>query len=154
MGGADQIASGGGADTVDAGDGDDFVWGGAGNDVITGGLGFDRLRGEAGADRFVFADGDTSASQATADRLLDFSQADGDRIDLSLMDANTTQGATGDQGFTFIGNAAFHNVAGELRYEQSGGVTWIQGDTNADGVADFTIQLAGTLAPVVTDFVL
>ncbi len=123
MGGADQIAAGGGIDTIDAGAGDDLVWGGAGNDVIRGGMGFDRLRGEAGADRFVFGEGETSASRASADRLPDFSQAEGDRIDLSLIDANSTGGAPGDQAFAFIGSAAFSNVAGQLRYEQSGGFT-------------------------------
>ena len=154
MGGADQIAAGGGIDTIDAGAGDDLVWGGAGNDVIRGGLGFDRLRGEAGADRFVFGEGETSASRASADRLPDFSQAEGDKIDLSLIDANSTGGAPGDQAFAFIGSAAFSNVAGELRFEQSGGFTYVEGDTNGDSIADFSIQLGSVLTPVAADFVL
>lgn len=62
--------------------------------------------------------------------------AAGDRIDLRLIDANSTRG--GDQAFTFIGATAFTGVAGQLRYD---GIT-LSGDTNGDGIADFTVALA------------
>ena len=60
----------------------------------------------------------------------------------------------GDQNFSFIGTAAFHNVAGELRYEQINGNTYVTGDRNGDGVADLMIRLDGLHGLVAGDFVL
>jgi Ca2+-binding RTX toxin-like protein len=57
--------------------GNDRIDGGAGNDVIVGGGGHDILIGGPGADHFVFAPG------SGVDDILDFSSAEGDRIDLS-----------------------------------------------------------------------
>lgn len=71
----------------------------------------------------------------------DFSQADDDRIRPDLIDADT--GTGGRQDFALIGSDAFSGSAGELRYEQVGGNTYVQGDTNRDGVADFMIRLHG-----------
>ena len=71
----------------------------------------------------------------------DFSQARGDTIRLDGVDANS--GAGGDQAFAFIGGAAFSGTAGELRNQQISGNTYVQGDTNGDGIADFMIRLDG-----------
>jgi serralysin len=71
---------------------------------------------------------------------------------LSGIDANSN--VSSNQAFAFIGTAAFSNVAGQLRYETSGGVTTIFGDVNGDGVADLQIQLTGSIALVASDFVL
>ena len=132
-----------GADTLQGGDGNDALYGGAGRDVLNGGV---------GADAFWFADGDFSGvTNATADRIQDFVQGS-DRIRLNLVDANTL--VAGDQAFAFIGTAAFSNVAGQLRYVQSGGVTVIEGDTNGDGTADFAIALTGVIALLGSDFTL
>jgi hypothetical protein len=49
----------------------------------------------------------------------------------------------GDQAFAFVGADAFHGVAGELRYEQISGNTYVQGDTDGDGIADFWIRHDG-----------
>ena len=87
-----------------------------------------------------------------ADRITDFSHAQGDRVDLSAIDADT--GAAGNQSFSFIGTAAFTHHAGELRYVSDGGVTTIAGDVNSDGVSDFQIQLTGAIGLVAADFVL
>jgi Ca2+-binding RTX toxin-like protein len=131
MGANDRIYAGAGNDSVDGGEGNDYLEGGAGQDQFTGG---------AGKDYFVFRDGDFSgATAASADRILDF--AYGDRINLTPVDADT--GLAGNQGFAFIGNGTFTNVAGQLRYEQVDGNTFISGDTNGDGVADFMIRLDG-----------
>ena len=171
MAGIDTLGGGIGADTLDGGTGNDDLSGGLGNDRLLGGTGDDTLRGDdgndtlsggagkdsfaggAGADRFVFAAGDFGGKTAvTADLILDFTQADADKIDLKLVDASTK--VAGDQAFSFIGTLAFHNVAGELRYVQSGGSTYVQGDTNGDGVADFWIGLSGLLSLKAADFVL
>ena len=49
--------------------------------------------------------------------------------------------------------AAFSHTAGELRYEQISGNTYIEGDTNGDGIADFMIRADGLHAFVGTDLV-
>ncbi len=133
--------------------GDDTLNGGDGNDWLEGGAGFDRHYGGLGADSFVFRDGDfASAVPAGADQIHDFSQAEGDQIRLDAVDADT--GTAGDQAFAFIGTTAFSGVAGELRYEEISGNTYLSGDTNGDGVADFTIRIDGVVALGTTDLVL
>ncbi|MFM9935095.1 MAG: calcium-binding protein, partial [Novosphingobium sp.] len=109
--------------------GNDTIDGGNGNDTIRGGTGLDTMTGGTGADTFVFAGIETGRTRATADRITDFRHAQGDRIDLALIDANTALG--GDQTFAFIGKAAF-SAAGQLRFEQFSGNTYVQGDTNGD----------------------
>ncbi|MGL4962774.1 MAG: calcium-binding protein [Inquilinus sp.] len=123
-----------------------------GSDVLTGGGGKDMLFGGAGADRFVFTTIGDSVTGANADRITDFSHAQGDRIDLSAIDADT--GVAGDQAFTFIGNALYSGIAGELRYHSDGVVTTVAGDINGDKVSDFHIQLTGAIGVVAGDFVL
>lgn len=71
--------------------------------------------------------------------ILDFSTARGDKIDVSKIDANNK--LVGNQAFSFIGDQAFHNTAGELRFSQR----LLQGDLNGDGKADFEIKLVGVL---------
>ncbi|MDB5430609.1 MAG: hypothetical protein JWP35_1725 [Caulobacter sp.] len=130
----------GGADTFYGMDGNDKLNGGAGNDVLVGGNGADTLTGGLGADAFVF--NSTAESLTTgADTIADFSHAQGDYIDLSAIDANTTTGA--DDAFSFIGTANFSHHAGELRYQTANGTTIVYGDTDGNGVADFAIKLLG-----------
>lgn len=129
--------------------GRDTISGGAGADVIGGGLGADDVRGGSGADRFVFR---TLADIADGqrDRILDFSVADGDVIDLSRIDADAD--LEGVQHLTFIGSQAFSGAAGddyELRLQGPLG----NGDYRAaidldhDKVADktFIIRADGAL---------
>lgn len=156
--GDDQLAGGTGNDllyggldndTIAGGANDDTLYGEAGNDVLTGGSGRDLLYGGAGTDRFVFDDGDSGATLATADRIMDF--ASGDRIDLSAIDAVAGNAAS---SFNFIGTAAFSNVAGQLRYDVVGTETYIYGDTNGDGIADVLIRVQGNFALTGGDFLL
>ena len=124
-----------------------------GADLLFGAAGRDTLTGGAGADLFAFAGGDFGGTTAaTADSILDFSKAQGDKIELSLVDARTA--TAGDQAFSWIGTGAFSGVAGQLRYAQSGGDTLVYGDTNGDRVADFAIHLEGLVSLAATDFVL
>ncbi|QZD95597.1 hypothetical protein [Qipengyuania gelatinilytica] len=159
--GNDRILGGKDNDTIDGGIGDDLLFGGAGNDVLLGGEGNDWLRGEwgkdiltggAGADTFVFGRYETGKWLSSADVITDFSQADGDLIDLSAFDADTSSGA--DDEFTFIGDAAFSGTAGELRYSSDGNQTMVEGDVDGDGTADFIIVLDGDIALQGADFVL
>ncbi|WP_342242283.1 type I secretion C-terminal target domain-containing protein, partial [Inquilinus sp. OTU3971] len=101
-----------------------------GNDILLGGRGADTLSGGAGADRFVYAGTIHSLTGAGADRITDFSHAQGDRIDLSQIDANTI--AAGNQAFSFIGGGLYTGVAGQLRYSIVGSTTTIAGDVNGD----------------------
>jgi hypothetical protein len=98
--------------------------------------------GDGGNDTFVFHRGDTAKSNARADIIADFNA--GDIIDVDAMDANSKK--KGDQDFKFIDGADFHGKAGELRFFDSGGDTFVQGDTNGDGKADFVIRLTGVVA--------
>jgi Ca2+-binding RTX toxin-like protein len=125
-------------------------WGG--DDALTGAGGKDTLIGGAGADRFICGSVSDSAVGAGADVIRDFSHAQGDRIDLSAIDAST--GTVGNQAFTFIGTALYTGVAGQLRYHSDGAVTTIAGDVDGDGVSDFHIQLTGSIGVVAGDFVL
>jgi Ca2+-binding RTX toxin-like protein len=137
--------------TLAGGSGDDALVGGAGADILHGDAGRDFLAGGAGADRFVFAAGDTGLG-GSGDRINDFSHAQGDKIDLSAIDANTA--VAGDQAFTFIGAGAFTGVAGQLQAVSGGGLTAVNGDVNGDGVVDFTVVLTGAVALTAGDFVL
>ena len=136
----DQLFGGAGADALNGGDG---------NDMLRGGAGIDQLDGGDGRDTFVFAPGEYGTTRATADTIFAFQPQQLDQIDLSLIDANTK--VAGNQAFTFIGSAAF-SMAGQLRVTSEGSgfskVTWVEGDTNGDGVADMVIKLGpmtGTL---------
>lgn len=74
--GDDTCYGGPGDDTIRGGQGNDVLYGGDGNDWISGDLGDDTIWGGAGADTFH-----TSAGSGI-DRIMDFSQAQGDRIQL------------------------------------------------------------------------
>jgi serralysin len=150
--GADVLIGDTGADTLAGGDDTDTLTGGAGADTLTGGNHKDTLTGGTGTDRFVYTAISDSLVGTYADRITDFSHAQGDKIDLSAIDANA--GTAGDQAFTFIGTALYSGVAGQLRYYSDGTVTTIGGDTNGDGKSDFHIQLTGAIALVAGDFVL
>jgi Ca2+-binding RTX toxin-like protein len=113
----------------------------------------DRFYGGTGADTFLFRDGDFAGlTSATADRIHDFAEADSDKLDFSNVDANSLLG--GDQAFAFIGSAAFGHHAGELRYYQQSGVTYVAGDTNGDGTADFVVRIDGLHTIVAGELIL
>ena len=136
--GIDTILGNDGNDTLFGDAGADILRGGNGDDILNGGLGADQLQGGTGADIFRFTDiKDLGLSGATTDRVLDFSAVQGDRIDLTTIDANAN--VAGNQAFTFIGAAAFTGTAGELRVQASGTNQLVYGDVNGDGVADFLI---------------
>lgn len=99
----------------------------------------DKLYGGAGIDTFVFATGDSARKRADADTIYDFDARAGETIDLTEWDANRHR--AGDQSFDFIDRHNFTGHTGELRYLKGGNDTWIEGDTNGDGRADFTIHL-------------
>ena len=126
-----------GNDTLRGGAGNDHLFGGDGNDVLEGGSGVDVCTGGAGADIFQFRQGDLCATDLKT--ITDFSRSQGDRINLTMVDANI--GSAAIDKFKFIGDGAFTHHAGELNYEVVGSNTYLHGDVDGDGVADFTIML-------------
>jgi len=152
-GSVNQLNGFNGNDSLDGATGHDLLDGGAGNDLLHGGSAMDQLTGGAGADTFIFVTTTESPSTpAGRDLITDFSHAQGDKIDLSLIDANT--GVAGDQAFTYIGAGLFTGVAGQLHSWYDAGKTIVSGDVNGDKLADFAIALTGILTPVAGDFVL
>jgi serralysin len=151
-GGNDSAAGGAGADVLKGEDGNDTLVGNDGADSLTGATGADKLTGNAGADRFIFlATGDSTSDSTTRDAITDFTHADGDKIDLSAIDANGS--ASGNGTFTLI-SGGFGGHAGELRLNAVSAGLQVQGDVNGDKVADFVVVVSGVTSLVATDFLL
>jgi serralysin len=127
--------------------GNDGLQGFDGDDIIDGGIGADFMSGGAGADHFVYRTAnDTRASgftTLTIETIADFSGAEGDRIDLSLMQ--------GSENFTFNGTAGFSARGnGEIRFDNG----FVQIDANGDGLTDILIQMDGVASMANTDFLI
>lgn len=133
--GRDVLDGGDGDDMLGGGNGNDVLLGGAGRDTLIGGPGFDDLTGGTGNDVFRFLAAPESL-EGRSDIIRDFVHRQ-DKVDLSLMDADTTQ--DGLQSFRFIWSQAFHGTAGELRVDGS----QVEADVNGDGLGDFSVTLGG-----------
>jgi len=135
--GGDMLYGGNHDDILLGGNFNDFLFGGNGKDTLIGGADQDIMQGNAGADTFKFATvAECGLTQFSADKLVDFSEAQLDIIDLSGIDANSL--VNGNQAFTPIGtNVAFNGVAGELRFNNG----YVEGDVDGDMNADFHIQV-------------
>ena len=138
--GDDTLDGGSGDDALAGGDDDDILIGGDGNDELTGGAGTDQLIGGSGADRFVFGDAAGSHAQAP-DLVFDFDAVQGDRIEVSGIDA--ISGTTENDEFIFVGDDVFSGSAGELRFVQDHADGLLEGDINGDATADFSLELLG-----------
>ncbi|WP_421578815.1 beta strand repeat-containing protein [Shinella sp. M31] len=131
----------------------DTLTGNSGANVMFGTTGADKLTGGAGADIFLFkAAGDSTLAAAGQDTVFDFSHAQGDRIGLSGIDANTA--LSGDQAFVFKGTAAFSGGKGELHFDKQASDTYVYGDINGDKVADFVLHFDDAIAFQASDFIL
>ena len=61
----------------------------------------------------------------------------------------------GDKAFKFLKKeGAALTKAGQLGFDQKKGMTFVQGDINGDGKADFKLQVTGAIDFVKADFVL
>lgn len=104
-------------------------------------------------DTFAFHASDlTGTSMSTPDVIVGFSHSQGDHLDLSAVDA--ISGTSTNEAFSYIGTAAFTHHAGELHYQVVNGSSYVSGDLNGDGVADFTIELLNVKSLVAADLVL
>ncbi len=175
--GADKLAGGTGNDTINGGDGDDFflngnegndvlngdngadrlngntgndtLTGGAGADTLNGGPGKDVLTGGADADTFVFT---TVTATGDSTTITDFTTKV-DKIDLSLIDANSVTAANDAFSNVILVDAAPFTAAGQLRYNAT--TNTLDGSTDANfATVEFSVVLTGLAAVAATDFVL
>lgn len=130
--------------TVDGSAGREWVQGLGANDRLVGHGGADVLTGGAGADAFVYAArNDSGPNSATADWITDFSQAEGDRIDLSALSSL--------RPLMFVGSAGFTG-AGQVRLRYEGGGTLVEVNLDRDEMPDMVIRLSGRLSLTPSDF--
>lgn len=147
--GSDQLFGEDGRDTLYGGHNDDLLDGGAGNDALWAGTGADTQRGGLGADTFNFGRSVDSTTRTSAevqavtldvddtagvDTILDFNRSEGDRIDISRIDAfdQTRDG--------FFDNATFTVVSGP---STSAGTAWMVYDPSQSGHATLYLNQDG-----------
>lgn len=147
----DLVFTGFGKATLNGNDLDNDITGGSSSDLLAGGAGRDVLNGAGGADVFRFESlADFSPAAQGLDIIGDFSRRQGDKVDLSALDADLA--LDGDQAFSFIGTAAFSGNAGELRFTATRSGAVVSGDVDGDGAADFAFRLAGVSSVGSIDF--
>jgi Ca2+-binding RTX toxin-like protein len=124
---------------------------------LTGGLGVDRMTGGSGATFFIYqSTADTGLGSGKRDLILGFDRAEGDRIDLSRIDADPL--TAGDQAFTFVAREGFSGKGGEVGYRYAGDQVIVSIDLDGKNGADIEIQISfpGQILPPMyaADFVL
>lgn len=161
-GGADKLSGNDVANTLDGRGGEDKLIGRNGDDTLLGKGGADLLRGGSGAD---LMDGGSGADQFSYTRFQDSRKGNSDHIvgfntgadhiDLSAIDANRLTAGI-NEVFGFIGANEFGGIAGELRVAGNGAgtLTYLEGDLNGDGKAEFRIILEGSINLGAGDLVL
>jgi Ca2+-binding RTX toxin-like protein len=135
----------------------DVLYGRGGDDVLVAGGGYiDTLNGGPGADTFDF-----NSTSGGAHKIADFHWADGDKIDLSTIDAKEysfwSSSTWGNQAFTWKGDVTgtWALGRGELGYENWGGSeTLIIGNTDGDSHMELQINVTGAIPSLASDFVL
>ena len=114
------------------------ITGNSADNILKGLEGADTLTGGDGADTFVYLN-KSDSSATNFDVITDFNIAQGDKIDLRAVDANSN--LAGNQAFTYLGTASFTKQAGQLHFDVVSHM--LLGDTQGNGNADFAIQLSG-----------
>jgi Ca2+-binding RTX toxin-like protein len=140
---ANAITGNSGDNTLSGGGGNDTLKGMNGADILVGGTGNDILVGGAGADTFAILQESVIQSHlggtVEADTISDFSTAEGDKLDLSAIDADSS--AAGDQAFHLVSGFTHH--AGEMTLTVVAGATTLQLDVDGDGNADYRMKING-----------
>ncbi len=138
------------AEVLRGGSGHDLLDGGRGADRLHGGPGGDVLIGGRGPDQFIFAEASHSAP-ALPDAILDFSQAEGDRIVLKNLDGDLDR--PGEQALEFIGRQRF-TAAGQVMETVVDGHTVIRVNLDDDLRAELKIELHDAINLNRSDFLL
>ncbi|MDD2885847.1 MAG: type I secretion C-terminal target domain-containing protein, partial [Dechloromonas sp.] len=133
-----------GNDTLDGGAGIDTMVGGDGRDSLTGGLGNDIFDFNFLSEMGLVTDSNTW------DVITDFST--GDRIDLSSLDANTSNTAGSNDTFSSSLVSSF-TAAGQLKFDNVAHVLYGNTDSNLANF-EWAIKLAGVTTLAAVDFVL
>ncbi|WP_395613893.1 M10 family metallopeptidase C-terminal domain-containing protein [Allosphingosinicella sp.] len=123
--------------------------GGVANDTLIANQVSNQLTGNGGVDTFKWMANGDAGTGALADTVTDFSRGF-DKIDFSNLDANPATGA--HDAFTFLGTGAFTNVAGQVRYDVTGGSAHIFADVDGNGTADMEIILTNVATLAGSDF--
>lgn len=125
--GNDILNGNGGNDKIYGHSNNDILKGGGGSDMLVGGTGSDTLVGGLGADIFDYNSVNESPVGAGRDKITDFNWSEGDKIDLSAIDANVF----------LLGNQAFSDS--QLSYDSTTHIF----TANVHGGADLEIELVG-----------
>ena len=154
----DEFFGGDGNDVLDGAAYNDQLMGDAGDDTIIGGTGNDDLYGGTGADRFVYtslADTDVTTYPDFRERILDFSHAEGDVVDLGAIDADG-DAANGDTAFTIVAGTTYTGAGAELLLTPvgTGRSFLVRGDVDGDRHTDFLVQIFVDAPLTGADFVL
>jgi Ca2+-binding RTX toxin-like protein len=120
-----------------------------GDDRLEAGWGSTVLTGGPGKDTFAFKY--DKAILYNSPTVADFNQQGGEKLDLSLIDANP---APGKQAFVFIGGAPFvDGQIGQVRVEIVDGRTVVQMNMDRFATVEHTIYLNGEYALTAADFI-
>jgi Ca2+-binding RTX toxin-like protein len=151
-GGNDFLYGGVGSDTLNGDDGNDKLNGGTGSDTLYGGKGNDALHGLSGLDKFVF---DTSLSASTnLDTIKDFTKGtDKIVLDDDIFKAFTNKTSISLGQLKVVGTISNLSGDGYLTYVTANDTLYYDADGRGAGdIAFVKVELAGTAAPVFTDF--
>lgn len=151
FGGNDTLFGGSGIDRLFGGGGDDSMFGGTSVDFMVGSAGADTMGAGAGADQFIYA---LVSESTTASRdVIHLFENGNDLIDLLTIDA--IPGGS-DDGFAFIGSAAFSGAAAQVRATKDvgAGTTLIEVRLAGSVTDDMQILLDTALTLTAASFVL
>ena len=136
--------------------GNNKITGNAAANISTGGAGRDTMSGKLGTDTFDFNAITESTPDTKHDVITDFAHTL-DKIDLSTIDADITTSGNGAFNFLAVAGTAL-TKAGDLHFftaaTAAGTSTFVEGDVTGDGVADFQIELIGSINLSIKDFIL
>ncbi len=130
-----------------------YLTGNDGNNILTGKGGLDALEGGGGADTFRYLALSDSSAVTGMDRIVDFDFAEGDRVNVSPIDADA--GSPGNQAFdTLIAADAAFTEAGQFRVSKAGSYFLAEFNVNGDPTAELAIRFQGIEPPEETWFIL
>lgn len=129
----------------------DRLTGDANDNRLVGGEGRDFLTGGLGRDTFAFYRNDSPPDHA--DVITDFKPGE-DKIDLSGLTAMVHGGWGQQEPPPLVLVESFSGAANEVMTTQGQAITLVLADLDGDKVADFAIQLNGSLHLTANDFIL